>query len=63
MHAQALQIIRDYWGKMVTFGADTFWEVFDPAQEKLSPYGTHLINSYCHAWSCTPAVFIRNTKK
>jgi len=31
----------------------------DPAQELLSPYGTHLINSYCHAWSWTPAIFLR----
>jgi hypothetical protein len=26
----------------------------------LSPYGDHHINSYCHAWSCTPSYFIRS---
>jgi len=62
MKSQATEIIRDYWGKMVHLGADTFWEVFDPSDQRLSPYGTHLMNSYCHAWSCTPAVFLRETK-
>ena len=26
------------------------------------PYRTHLMNSYCHAWSCAPAYFLRNAK-
>jgi hypothetical protein len=59
MEREAVRLIRDYWGRMVEFDATTFWEVFDPADPKLSPYGSHLMNSCCHAWSCTPAYFIR----
>ncbi len=46
-------------GQMLRRGADTFWEVFDPHDERRSPYGSHLHNSYCHAWSCTPTIFVR----
>ncbi|MCE9898012.1 alpha-L-rhamnosidase-related protein [Raoultella terrigena] len=56
---EAIAEIKAYWGAMVDYGADTFWEIFDPAQPDFSPYGSKLINSYCHAWSCTPAWFIR----
>lgn len=55
----AKSIVENYWGGMVNKGADTFWEVYDPTNEKLSPYGFYPINSYCHAWSCTPVYFIR----
>lgn len=55
----AKELVQSYWGGMVAAGADTFWEVYDPADPLLSPYGTVHINSYCHAWSCTPAYFIR----
>lgn len=56
---RAVEQMQAYWGKMAEQGADTFWEVFNPEDDKLSPYGSHLINSYCHAWSCTPSYFIR----
>jgi hypothetical protein len=59
LKAQALQWIEDYWGAMVHHGTTTFWEVFDPENVLYSPYSSHLINSYCHAWSCTPSYFIR----
>lgn len=59
MYAAARETLLDYWGAMVKKGADTFWEVYDPADEFLSPYGFFPINSYCHAWSCTPVYFIR----
>lgn len=55
----ALNLIKSYWGQMAEHGADTFWEVFDPDNASLSPYGNPLINSYCHAWSCTPAWLLR----
>ncbi|WP_244169669.1 sugar hydrolase [Paenibacillus helianthi] len=51
--------IKKYWGQMVKDGADTFWELYDPENKNFSPYGSYLINSYCHAWSCTPSYFIR----
>lgn len=56
---KALEQMRSYWGEMVRDGADTFWELYNPEDKKLSPYGSNLINSYCHAWSCTPTYFIR----
>ncbi len=59
MHDEATKLMHDYWGAMVQRGATTFWEVFDPTNDHLSPYKNHLINSYCHAWSCTPTWFIR----
>jgi hypothetical protein len=56
---EALDLIRSYWGGMVAAGADTFWEIYDPSDPGLSPYGSVLVNSYCHAWSCTPAYLLR----
>jgi hypothetical protein len=62
MKAEALALLRDYWGGMARAGADTFWEVYDPSNPALSPYKSILVNSYCHAWSCTPAWFLRGGK-
>jgi alpha-L-rhamnosidase len=59
LHDEALSLIDRYWGGMVRAGADTFWEVYDPADSKASPYGDVHINSFCHAWSCTPSYFLR----
>ena len=55
----ALKVMTDYWGGMVKAGAETFWEMFDPEHTGASPYGGTIVNSYCHAWSCTPAYFLR----
>ena len=55
----AIDLMKSYWGKMIQLGADTFWEAFDPDQPDYSPYGTPIVNSYCHAWSCTPVYLIR----
>ena len=59
MRDEALALVRSYWGGMIHGGADTFWEVYDPEQPLSSPYGDIHINSYCHAWSCTPTYFYR----
>lgn len=59
MNKEAKNYLTQYWGGMVRKGADTFWEVYDPNNELLSPYGFYPVNSYCHAWSCTPVYFIR----
>nr|QGT50956.1 alpha-L-rhamnosidase [uncultured Firmicutes bacterium] len=59
MKDEALQYLRSYWGAMVKDGADCFYEVYDPNDKYASPYGSRIINSYCHAWSGTPAYFIR----
>ncbi|MDE7068058.1 MAG: sugar hydrolase, partial [Schaedlerella arabinosiphila] len=52
---KALELMRTYWGGMIELGADTFWEAFDPKDPNASPYGNTQVNSFCHAWSCTPA--------
>jgi hypothetical protein len=59
MRDDAMRLLRSYWGGMVRKGADTFWEVYLPDDELASPYGSHLMNSYCHAWSCTPTYLLR----
>lgn len=59
LRKDARAMLEDYWGAMVELGADTFWEVFDPAKPLSSPYGDIHINSFCHAWSCTPSYFLR----
>lgn len=56
---EAISYIKHYWGGMINNGADTFWELYNPNDKAYSPYGSHLINSYCHAWSCTPTYLIR----
>ena len=56
---EALQIMKTYWGGMAKQGADTFWELYDPKNQEASPYGGTIVNSYCHAWSCAPAYFLR----
>jgi alpha-L-rhamnosidase len=61
MDTAAFQLIDTYWGGMIDKGATTFWEIYDPENPYKSPYNSHLFNSYCHAWSCTPAWFLRHT--
>ena len=58
-YEQAIKLLKSYWGKMIDLGADTFWEAFDPNDLDFSPYGSPIINSYCHAWSCTPTYLLR----
>lgn len=56
---KALRKLEKYWGGMAELGADTFWELYNPANPSESPYGGTVVNSYCHAWSCGPAYFLR----
>ncbi|AKX85532.1 alpha-rhamnosidase [Enterococcus durans] len=56
---EAIQLLKNYWGKMIELGADTFWEAFKPEEPGFSPYGSPIMSSYCHAWSCTPAYLIK----
>lgn len=55
----ALEELKEYWGAMADLGADTFWELYNPVNPYESPYGGTIVNSYCHAWSCAPAYFLR----
>ena len=59
MKDDALECIKKYWGEMVKDGASSFYEIYDPENKEFSPYGSSAINSYCHAWSATPAYLIR----
>ena len=58
MHAEARSYVETYWGGMIDKGADTFWEAYVPSDDLYSPYGFHPLNSYCHAWSCSPVYYI-----
>jgi alpha-L-rhamnosidase len=60
MDKEACQLIDTYWGGMIDKGATTFWEIYDSENPYKSPYNSHLFNSYCHAWSCTPSWFLRH---
>ena len=56
---KAEAVLSGYWGGMMRSGADTFWELYNPDNPDESPYGGTIVNSYCHAWSCAPAYFLR----
>lgn len=58
LNDEAIDLMKNYWGKMLEMGADTFWEAFKPEDPSFSPYGSPIISSFCHAWSCTPAYLI-----
>lgn len=55
---KAYNTMMDYWGGMVKDGADTFYELYNPENPDESPYGSSVVNSFCHAWSCTPVYFL-----
>ncbi len=55
----AISEIKRYWGGMINAGADTFWELYNPDNPEESPYGSCMVNSYCHAWSCTPVYLLQ----
>ena len=55
----AYELMMNYWGGMVENGADTFYELYNPKNPFESPYGSSIVNSYCHAWSCTPTYLMR----
>jgi len=59
MKDAVLAHMKEYWGGMVAAGADTFWELWNPREPEASPYGGSVVNSYCHAWSCTPAYILK----
>ena len=59
LRERAMDVIRGYWGQLVRLGFDCCIEVFDPEDHFASPYGAPEINSACHAWSCTPAYWIK----
>lgn len=60
---KAMEEIRSYWGGILKAGFDCCPECFDERNERLSPYTHPVLNSACHAWSCTPTYWIRRFAK
>jgi hypothetical protein len=58
-NSEALKMMRAYWGGMLKAGADTFWEAYSPDNPRVAPYNDFHVNSFCHAWSCTPSYLLR----
>ena len=52
-----LKEIKDYWGGMLSLGATTFWEEYNPEKkgaEHYAMYGREFGKSLCHAWGASP---------
>ncbi len=56
---KAIDFIRSYWGEIADTGLDCCPEIYNPENLLESPYNAPEINSACHAWSCTPAYWIK----
>ncbi len=56
---KAFSYMKEYWGNILQAGFDCCPECFDSRNERLSPYAAPVLNSACHAWSCTPSYWIR----
>ena len=49
--------IKDYWGGMLSLGATSFWEEYNPSKkgaEHYAMYGREFGKSLCHAWGASP---------
>ncbi len=55
MEETAKRVIRNYWGAIINAGFDCCPECFDVTNDRVTPYSTPVLNSACHAWSCTPS--------
>ena len=56
-----LDLIKGYWGGMLTEGATSLWEEYDPAVtggEKYAMYGRRYGKSLCHSWGASPVYLI-----
>ena len=56
-----LEKIKEYWGGMLSRGAVTFWEEYDPdipESEQYDMYGDRFGKSLCHAWGASPIYLI-----
>jgi hypothetical protein len=50
LHAEALALVKEKWGRMLDAGATTLWETFCGDGH----------DTWCHPWSAAPAAFIVN---
>jgi alpha-L-rhamnosidase len=71
-HADAIQLLKTFWGSMLNSGATTFWEMYDPQcvnradfhscltaySNTLQSVDKRLYVSLSHAWSGGPAAFL-----
>lgn len=56
-----LRELLSYWGGMLSLGATTFWEKYDPSEGedgRLAMYGRKYGKSLCHAWGAGPLYLI-----
>jgi len=54
-----LKEMKDYWGGMLSLGATSFWEEYNPAKkgaEHYAMYGRPFGKSLCHAWGASPNI-------
>ena len=56
---EAVKLIKSFWGAMLNAGFDCCPECFVPGDDRFSPYCNPMLNSACHAWSCSAAYWIR----
>lgn len=63
MTASAEKQIKEFWGAMLDVGFDCCPECFTPEDEFFTPYVNTVLNSACHAWSCTASYWIRKQCK
>lgn len=52
-----LNQMKEYWGGMLSRGATTFWEAYDPSEKgaaQYAMYGRPFGKSLCHAWGASP---------
>lgn len=62
MAETANEYIKSYWGAIINAGFDCCPECFDVTNDRVTPYSNPVLNSACHAWSCTPSYLIRKGK-
>ena len=58
---KVVEEMRSYWGGMLSQGATTFWETYDPKEgypERLAMYGNRYGKSLCHAWGASPVYLL-----
>ncbi len=59
--AQMLDYVKSYWGGMLSEGATTFWEEYDPnvkGAERYAMYGRRYGKSLCHSWGAAPVYLL-----
>ena len=57
----AQKMLKSYWGGMLSLGATSIWEAYDPGEqgtEHYAMYGSDYGKSLCHAWGAGPICFL-----